>query len=92
MGQEYGLPNQLLMVATCIVIVLMSVSALVMWWMRRPQGSLGAPRYPEDYRIPRTILLIALLVGIAFPLVGVSILVMLLIDLFLPLGLHRRLA
>ncbi|MEZ5923049.1 MAG: PepSY domain-containing protein [Hyphomicrobiaceae bacterium] len=92
MGQEFGRINQLLMLAACLAIILMAVAAGVMWWKRRPQGSLGAPRYPSDYRIPRGILLIALAFGLVFPLVGLSILIMLAIDLVLPRGLKERLA
>jgi len=92
MGQEFGLVNQLLMTAACLAIVLMAVAAVVMWWKRRPKGSLGAPRPPADYRVGRGILVIAVLFGLAFPLVGLSMLVMLAIDWLLPSGLKERLA
>jgi uncharacterized iron-regulated membrane protein len=92
MGQEFGLINQLVMLAVCLSIVLMAVSAAVMWWKRRPQGSLGAPRYPADFRIPRTILIIAVIVGLAFPLTGLSLLVMLALDFLLPARLRAKLA
>lgn len=65
-------------------LVVMSVSALAMWWKRRPAGSLGAPRPPNDWRQPRAILVIAIACGVLFPLVGLSIFVMLVIDLLLP--------
>lgn len=80
MGQEFGLITQLVMAGACIAIVLMSVSAIVMWWQRRPKGSLGAPRYPSDYRVARGAILILVLLGILFPLVGASILLALFID------------
>jgi uncharacterized iron-regulated membrane protein len=92
MGQEFGLINQLLMLTVCLAIMLMSVAAIVMWWKRRPQGSLGAPRYPSDYRIPRAILLTAVLFGALFPLVGLSIVIVLGIDLALPRSLKERFA
>ena len=50
MGQEFGLANQLLMLATCLAIILMCVSAVVMWWKRRPKGKFAAPLYPKEYR------------------------------------------
>ena len=55
-----------------------------MWWKRRPEGSLGAPRYPQDLRIPRTILVIACAVGILFPLVGLTLLLALAADFLAP--------
>ncbi|GAB4373300.1 MAG: PepSY domain-containing protein [Kiloniellaceae bacterium] len=75
MGQEFGVANQILMLLACIAIVLMSVSAAVMWWKRRSKGSLGAPSLPADWRIPRTVLVIALVAGVFFPLVGLTLLV-----------------
>ena len=78
--------------ATCVAIVLMAISAIVMWWKRRPKGSLGAPRVPENYRIAKGVLVIAAAIGILFPLVGASLLVMLAIDWLLPARLRERLA
>jgi len=83
-GQEFGRINQLVMSATCLFIILMAVSAIVMWWKRRPKGSLGAPVYPADYRIPRTILIIACAIGVIFPLVGLTLLIALGVDLIWP--------
>jgi uncharacterized iron-regulated membrane protein len=91
-GQEFGRINQLIMLTTCLAIILMAVSAIVMWWKRRPQGALGAPRYPADYRIPRTILIIACALGVLFPLVGLTLVLALIIDLILPGRLKERLA
>ena len=89
-GQEFGLINQLVMLIACLAIILMAVSAIVMWWKRRPQGVLGAPRYPADYRIPRTILIIACAVGLLFPLVGLSLVAALAIDFLVPAQLRSR--
>ena len=90
MGQRYGLANQLLMLLTCVAVVLMAVSAAVMWWKRRPAGGLGAPRAPADWRAPRAILAMAVVAGLVFPLVGLSLVVILAIDLILPRALRRR--
>lgn len=84
MGQEFGLLNQLVLAGACVAIVMMCVSGTVMWWQRRPKGSLGAPRYPGDYRVARGAILILAVLGIAFPLVGLSILVALFVDFMMP--------
>jgi uncharacterized iron-regulated membrane protein len=68
----------------CLSVIFMSLSGVVMWWKRRPEGSLGAPLYPADYRIPRGVLVIGALVAAAFPLTGLSILLFALIDFLLP--------
>lgn len=90
MGQEFGLANQLLMLAVCLAIVALSVSAAVMWWKRRPQGSLGIPPAPSDRRVMRGLLAIMVAVGLLFPLVGASLLAMLALDLVLTRARPRR--
>jgi uncharacterized iron-regulated membrane protein len=80
MGQQFGLANQLVLLAACIAIVLLAVSAGVMWWKRRPAGSLGVPPMPSDRRVFRGLLAILVIGGIAFPLVGLSLAVMLAMD------------
>jgi uncharacterized iron-regulated membrane protein len=80
MGQEFGLANQLVMLAACIGIVLLAVSAGVMWWKRRPAGSLGVPPLPADTKVFRGLIAILAIGGIAFPLVGISLVVMLALD------------
>ena len=51
-GQLFGVANQLLGLFTALGLITMCVSAVVMWWRRRPEGSLGlpAPRV-EGFRI-----------------------------------------
>jgi uncharacterized iron-regulated membrane protein len=83
MGQEFGLANQLVLLAVCVAIVLMAVSAAVMWWKRRPKGALGVPPAPADARTMRGLVLLMALFGLVFPLVGASLLVMVLLDLAL---------
>jgi uncharacterized iron-regulated membrane protein len=80
MGQEFGLANQLLMLAVSTAIIVMSVSAAVMWWKRRPKGSLGIPPLPRDRAVLRGVVAILAVGGVIFPLVGASLLVMLLLD------------
>lgn len=89
MGQEFGLANQILLLLACLAIVLMAVSAVVMWWKRRPAGSLGAPALPADWRIPRAVLAITVAAGLFFPLVGLTLLVALAIELALSMAARR---
>jgi uncharacterized iron-regulated membrane protein len=81
---DMGWWNVALNTLFCLAIIFMSVSGVVMWWKRRPAGSLGAPLYPADYRIPRGILIISAAVAAAFPLTGIGILVFAIIDFLLP--------
>ena len=80
MGQEFGVPNQAVLVVACLGIVLLCVSAVAMWWKRRPAGAMGVPPLPADRRTLRTVVALLAVGGVAFPLVGASLLAMLALD------------
>jgi len=80
MGQQFGLANQIVLLAVCMAIVVLAISAGVMWWKRRPPGSLGVPPAPTDHRVFRGVIAILVVGGIVFPLVGLSLLIMLALD------------
>ena len=71
-GVEYGLPNQLLMLAGCIAAMLLCVSGIVLWWKRRPAGKLAAPPRKDGDRLAKSVVLIAVCVGLIFPPLGAS--------------------
>jgi uncharacterized iron-regulated membrane protein len=72
-GQEYGPLNRYLMLGGCIAIVMMAVSAIVMWWKRRPGGKLGVPPVPATPGAGRGLIAIIVGVGVVYPLVGASL-------------------
>lgn len=73
MGNYWGRWNQLLMLLACIAIVTMVITGLVMWWRRRPPGSLGAPRTVGAPQARNMVLLTGVLL-VVFPLAGLSLL------------------
>lgn len=82
MGRFGGFGNQLLMLVACLITILLCISGIVLWWQRRPQtaGGIGAPALPaygQHWKLP--LALIAVL-GLAFPLVGLSLVAVLLLD------------
>lgn len=79
MGQEFGLANQLLMLAACLSIILMAVAALVMWWKRRPAGSMGVPP-ATDGRTTAIASIIILMVALIFPLTAASLVAVLILE------------
>ncbi len=81
MGQTFGTANQIVLLIVCMGIVLMCVSAAVMWWKRRPSGSLGIPPLPADRRVFIGLFVILAIGGVLFPLTGLSLLVMIALDL-----------
>ena len=81
MGQQFGLLNQLLLLAVCIGNVALAVSAGIMWWKRRPAGSMGVPPLPGQRGAFAGILVILAIGGIVFPLVGAALVTMLAMDI-----------
>jgi uncharacterized iron-regulated membrane protein len=89
-GRQFGWPNQLVMLAGCLAIVALAVSAAVMWWKRRPRGRLAAPPRRVGDRAAVGAIMVAVLLGLLYPLLGASMLVALAIDLLVPMGwIHR---
>ncbi|MDD0844794.1 PepSY-associated TM helix domain-containing protein [Pseudomonas sp. Gutcm_11s] len=79
-GRMFGLANQLLMLAVCLLILLGSLSGLLMWWKRRPQGRFGVPPLRHDLPLWKGGVAIMLGLGLLFPLVGASLLLALLLE------------
>ena len=70
-GQLFGLVNQLLGLFTAICLVVLSISALVLWWRRRPSKVLGAPIYQAPERpLALSFVLVLVLFCIYLPLLG----------------------
>ncbi|MBW9054805.1 PepSY-associated TM helix domain-containing protein [Rhizobium mesosinicum] len=79
-GQEFGLFNQLLMLATCLAIILSCVTGIVMWWKRRPTGRLGVPPMPPQRSVYLGLWIVVLVFAFAFPMSGLAILLMIAFD------------
>jgi uncharacterized iron-regulated membrane protein len=80
MGRYFGVANQILCAAISLGLAGMAVTGCVMWWKRRPQRSLGAPsreRAAPPMRGWKTGLV---LLGIVFPLMGLTLLAVWLAD------------
>ncbi|MDB5765543.1 MAG: piuB, partial [Collimonas fungivorans] len=73
MGEYFGLANQLICAAISLTLLCMAATGFIMWWKRRPQNSIGAPK--RVLQPPPSIVrwkgYMALL-GIIFPLMGVT--------------------
>lgn len=82
-GRLFGFANQLLGLITCIGMILLSISSYFMWRKRKPQNKLGAPERPKDKRIRMGVLIIMLTLGVLMPLVGLSLVIVMLFDLLI---------
>jgi uncharacterized iron-regulated membrane protein len=81
-GREWGLLNQLLVLFGTLAILVSVASSLVMWRARRPKG-LGAPRKEPNRKKMLGVLVITLGLGVVFPLLGLSIVVLLALEYLL---------
>ena len=79
-GQLFGLPNQLLGVVAALGMATLSVSGVVMWWKRRPEGRLGAPERLDDRPLSMGLGLLALAFAVFLPVMGVSLAIVILLD------------
>lgn len=76
-GRLFGWPNQVLGLLTALGLNLLSVSGIILWWKRRDQGVLGAPKAVLSPRIAYGLIILLVLFGLYFPLFGASLLVVL---------------
>lgn len=79
-GQLFGLPNQLLGLATALGLITLSVSGVVLWWRRRDKGTLGAPKPLAPSRWSWGLVAIIVALGLYLPLFGASLIGMLVIE------------
>ena len=78
-GRQFGFFNQLMTLAATLALLVSMASAVVMWRKRRPRG-IGAPRRLPNRRLDYGVAAITLGLGLFFPLLGYSILALLLFD------------
>jgi uncharacterized iron-regulated membrane protein len=79
-GQLFGWVNQAMSVLAALGLLLLSISAVVLWLRRRPSGVLGPPTAPVSQRLGAGMLLLLALLALAFPLFGVSLVLVLLVE------------
>lgn len=84
-GQLFGWINQAVGVLTAIGLVTLAVSGVVLWWRRRPGGSLGAPPRGDAARL-RVVAAMTLVLALLLPMLALSLLLLFVVDrLLLPL-------
>ncbi|GAA3790024.1 PepSY domain-containing protein [Sphaerisporangium flaviroseum] len=88
MGVLFGLANQIMLAALALALISMIILGYRMWWQRRPTRGFAAPYARGGWRAaPVPVLLAvgaaAVVVGAFIPLLGVSLLVFLAVDIVL---------
>jgi uncharacterized iron-regulated membrane protein len=66
----------------CLSVIALSVSGLVMWWLRRParRWRLAAPPRPVPARVPLVTWATAVMLGVLFPLAGATLVAIAILD------------
>ncbi|GHF37994.1 PepSY-associated TM helix domain-containing protein [Seohaeicola zhoushanensis] len=79
---DLGAWNVALNTLFCLSVIFLCLSGVVMWWLRRPAGTLrlAAPPLPRDMPRWPAAALVGLAVALAFPLAGVTLLAVLAFD------------
>ncbi|MFF5244458.1 PepSY-associated TM helix domain-containing protein [Streptosporangium sp. NPDC000095] len=88
MGVLFGLVNQIVLAVLAISLISVIVWGYRMWWLRRPTRGFGTPyargglrRLPLAVALP--LAAVAIAVGVFLPLLGISLLAFLVIDVVL---------
>ncbi|MEK7342226.1 MAG: PepSY domain-containing protein [Pseudomonadota bacterium] len=81
-GQQYGEANRLLMLAGCLCLLALCLTAPILWWKRR-----FATPPPATPGARRTVAALMIAIGVLFPLTGLSMVAALLGE-----GVARRVA
>lgn len=81
-GTQFGFINQLAGLLVCIGIIAVVVSGFILWLKRKPSGNVGAPKATVS-KTMKTVTLILIFFGILFPLVGLSLIIVWLLDFLL---------
>ncbi len=77
-----GLWSVLANTLVCLAVLFLSVSSIVLWWKRRPNGArrVAAPPLPRDLPLWKGAVVVCLFVSLAFPMAGLTLLAVLTLD------------
>ncbi|MGI4747240.1 MAG: PepSY-associated TM helix domain-containing protein [Janthinobacterium lividum] len=82
-GRLFGWANIVLNAFTALSMILVSITAMTMWLGRRPRRSLGAPVILAPRLVTGAFLLLVLVLALALPLFGLSVVLVGLVERFL---------
>lgn len=79
-GQLFGWANLALGVLTDLGLILLCISAIRLWWKRRPLGTLGAPTAEPHTFTPVMMIIVIATLGVVIPLLGASLIFVLVVE------------
>jgi uncharacterized iron-regulated membrane protein len=68
------------MLGACLALITLIVTGVWMWWKRRPRGRAGAPARVTSRRTAYGVIAIMAVLGVLFPLAGVTMVAVLALD------------
>ena len=90
MGNQFGLLTRISATVACLGVLTSVLTGLLMWWKRRPAGSAGLPgpagEATRSNTPKRTVIAVsaaAVVLGVVYPVFGVSLLLVLAVDALL---------
>jgi uncharacterized iron-regulated membrane protein len=72
-GAWLGLLNQLVNLSVLFGLVTLALSSIVLWWRRRPIGTLGAPAAKDPLKHSWALVGTTMLLGLLMPLFGITL-------------------
>ncbi|MEI4619540.1 PepSY domain-containing protein [Bacillus pfraonensis] len=82
-GHLFGWPNKILCLLTALSLLFLIYFGVKMWLARKTKGKLGAPPKQKDKKSILAFILIMILLGIAMPLFGLSVLIIFIVEFLL---------
>ena len=87
MGNQFGLLTRILATIACLGVLTSVATGLLMWWIRRPAGRTGLPPrvgVATPAKTPKRVVIVvsaaAVILGVLFPVFGVSLLLVLAVE------------
>jgi uncharacterized iron-regulated membrane protein len=79
-GQLFGWVNQLIGVLTALALITLMISGFILWWRRKPEGSLGAPPVSKTPKAMAGVIAIMLILAALLPMLAVSLIGLVIIE------------
>ncbi|WP_226669772.1 PepSY-associated TM helix domain-containing protein [Metabacillus litoralis] len=81
-GTQFGWFNQLISLFICWGIIFVALSGYYLWLIRKKKHDISAPKAPSVFKM-KSFFILLIVLGIIFPLVGLSLIIVWLIDLLI---------
>jgi uncharacterized iron-regulated membrane protein len=79
-GHLFGWLNQLLNLCAALGLIVLCLSAVVLWWRRKPEGALGAPVWAGPIQISALFVAMVTALAVYLPFFGLTLLTVLALE------------